>query len=137
MEAICMAVILTNTTRTSAPRNNNLIPVASTASKTEPTPLLTRIPITALTGKDPQHDKILPLGASVYYYLNRLHAPKHKLASRATVRRLILSNSPTNHRVWNPQTDAITTTADITPTDLVERIDHEETDSSHVVQNGT
>jgi hypothetical protein len=59
MEAIYMAVILANTTPTSTPLYNNPTPVASTA----PTPLATRIPITALTGKDPQHDKILPLGA--------------------------------------------------------------------------
>jgi hypothetical protein len=130
LEAVLTAVWLANTTPTSIPLYNDPMPAALTDSNTEPTPLETRIPITALTGKDPRHDKILPLGAWVYYYLNGPHAPKHKLAARAAIGRLIHSVSPTNHRVWDPQTDAIITTADITPTDIIERITHDEADTT-------
>jgi hypothetical protein len=93
------AVYLANVTPMSIPLYNNSTPTASMDSNTTPTPLETRIPITALTSKDPRHDKILPLGAWVYYYFNGLHALMHKLAACVAIGWLIFSASPINHYV--------------------------------------
>jgi hypothetical protein len=119
------AVYLVNTTLTSIPLYNDSTPVASIDSNTAPTPLETRILITALTSKDPRHNKILLLGAWVYYHLNGLHALMYKLAACVAIRRLIFSASLMNHHVWDLQTNAIFNTTDITPTNIVEHITHD------------
>jgi hypothetical protein len=56
------AMGLANTMPTSIPLYNDPMPVVLIDLNTTLTPLETRIPITALTGKDPKYAKILPLG---------------------------------------------------------------------------